>query len=77
MISMLSKFIKNQEQMRLKIGKKLKTASFNTKLTDSKKEECTSHWHNQVGGAGYPGLLIEMLPMIKMSQKRLLFLQYL
>ena len=29
---------KNQEQMRLKIGKKLKTASLNSRFTSSKKE---------------------------------------
>ena len=39
---MLSKFLKNQEQMRLKIGEKLKVASFNSSFIDSKKEECTS-----------------------------------
>ena len=38
---MLSKFFKNQEQMRLKIGKKLKTASLNSRFTGSKKEEYT------------------------------------
>ena len=40
--SMLSKISQNQEQMRLNIGKKLKTASLNSKFTGSKKEECTS-----------------------------------
>ena len=39
---MLSKVLQNQEQMRLNIGKKLKTASFNLRFTGSKKEECTS-----------------------------------
>ena len=39
---MLSKFLQNQEQMRLNIGKKLKTASLNSRFTDSEKEECTS-----------------------------------
>ena len=39
---MLSKFLQNQEQMRLKIGKKLKTVSLNSRFTGSKKEECTS-----------------------------------
>ena len=39
---MLSKFLQNQEQMRLNIGKKLKTASLNSRFTGSKKEECTS-----------------------------------
>ena len=40
--SMLSKFLQNQEQMRLNIGKKLKTASLNSSFIGSKKEECTS-----------------------------------
>ena len=40
--SMLSKFLQNQEQMRLNIGKNLKTASLNSGFTGSKKEECTS-----------------------------------
>ena len=40
--SMLSKFLKIQEQMILNIGKKLKTASLNARFTGSKKEECTS-----------------------------------
>ena len=40
--SMLSKFLQNQEQMRLNIGKKLKTASLNSRFTGSKKEVCTS-----------------------------------
>ena len=39
---MLSKFLKNQEQMRLNIGKKLKTASLDSRFTGSKQEECTS-----------------------------------
>ena len=39
---MLSKVLQNQEQMRLNIGKKLKTASFDSRFTGSKKEECTS-----------------------------------
>ena len=39
---MLSKFLQNQEQMRLNIGKKLKTACLNSRFTGSKKEECTS-----------------------------------
>ena len=39
--SRLSKFFKNQEKMRLKIGKKLKTASLNSTFTGFKKEECT------------------------------------
>ena len=39
---MLSSIRKNQEQMRLKIGKKLETASLNLRFTGSKKEECTS-----------------------------------
>ena len=39
---MLSKVLQNQEQMRLNIGKKLKTASLNSRFTGSKKEECTS-----------------------------------
>ena len=33
------KILQNQEQMRLNIGKKLKTASFNSRFTGSKKEE--------------------------------------
>ena len=36
------KLKKNQEQMILKIGKKLKTASLNSRVTGSKKEECIS-----------------------------------
>ena len=36
------KILQNQEQMRLNIGKKLKTASLNSRFTGSKKEECTS-----------------------------------
>ena len=39
---MLSKFLQYQEQMRLNIGKKLKTASLNSRFTGAKKEECTS-----------------------------------
>ena len=35
---MLLKFLKNQEQMRLNIGKKLKTASLDSRFTGSKKE---------------------------------------
>ena len=38
---MLSKFLQNQEQMRLNIGRKLKTASLNSRFTGSKTEECT------------------------------------
>ena len=38
---MLSKFSQNQEQMRLNIDEKLKTASLNSRFTGSKKEECT------------------------------------
>ena len=37
---MLLKFLQNQEQMRLNIGKKLKTASLNSRFTGSKKEVC-------------------------------------
>ena len=33
--------LQNQEQVRLKIGKKLNTASLNSRFTGSKKEECT------------------------------------
>ena len=40
--SMLSKLLQNQQHMRLNIGKKLKTASLNSRLTGSKKKECTS-----------------------------------
>ena len=40
--SILPKFLKNQEQMKLKIGKKLKTTSFNSRFTGSKKKNCTS-----------------------------------
>ena len=36
------KIFTKSEQMRLNIGKKLKTASLNSKFTGSKKEECTS-----------------------------------
>ena len=36
--SMLSKFLQNQERMRLNIGKKLKTANLNSRYTGSKKE---------------------------------------
>ena len=39
---MLLNFLQNQEQMRLNIGKTLKTASLNSRFTGSKKEECTS-----------------------------------
>ena len=35
---MLSNFLQNQEQMRLNIGKKLKTASLNLRFTGSKEE---------------------------------------
>ena len=41
---MLSKFLQNQEQMRLNIGKKLKTASLDSRFTGPKKEECISTW---------------------------------
>ena len=40
--SLLSKVLQNQEQMRLNIRKKLKTASLDSRFTDSKNEECTS-----------------------------------
>ena len=40
--SMFSKVLQNQEQVRLNIGKKLKTTSLNSRFTGSKKEECTS-----------------------------------
>ena len=36
--SMIPKFLKNQEQIRLNIGKKLKTATLKSKVTGSKKE---------------------------------------
>ena len=36
------KILKNQEQMRLNIGKKLKIASLNSRFTGSKNEEYTS-----------------------------------
>ena len=39
---MLSKILQNQEQMRLNIGKKLKTASLDSRFNGSKKEECIS-----------------------------------
>ena len=39
---MLSKVLRNQEQMRLNIGKKLKTASLNSRFTGFKKGECSS-----------------------------------
>ena len=39
---MLSKALQNEEQTRPNIGKKLKTASHNSRFTGSKKEECTS-----------------------------------
>ena len=35
-------FLKNQDQIRLKIGKKLRTACLNSRFTGSKTEECTS-----------------------------------
>ena len=35
---MLSKFLQNQEQMSLNIGKNFKTASLNSRFTGSKKE---------------------------------------
>ena len=35
---MLLKFLQNQEQMKLNIGKKLKIASLNSRFTGSKKE---------------------------------------
>ena len=38
---MLSKFLQNQEQIRLKIAQKLKTASLNSRFTGSEKEKCT------------------------------------
>ena len=34
------KILQNQEQMRLIIGKKLETASLNSRFTGSKKEVC-------------------------------------
>ena len=34
------KILQNQEQMRLNIGKKLKTASLNSRFTGSKKQVC-------------------------------------
>ena len=45
LISMLSKFLQNEEQMRVNIGKKLKTASLNSRFVGFKKEECTSTSH--------------------------------
>ena len=36
------KILQNQEQMRLNIVKKLKTASLDSRFTGSTKEECTS-----------------------------------
>ena len=36
------KIFTKSEQMRLNIGKKLKTVSLNSKFTGSNKEECTS-----------------------------------
>ena len=39
---MLSKFLQNQEPMGLNIGKKLKTASLNSRFSSSEKEECIS-----------------------------------
>ena len=41
-IDALKIFFLNQEQMKLKIGKKLKTASLNFRVTGSKKKNCTS-----------------------------------
>ena len=38
---MLSKFLQNEEQMRLNIGKKLKTANLDSRFTSFKKEKCT------------------------------------
>ena len=35
------KHVKNQEQMRIKIGKKFKTASLNSKFNGSKNKKCT------------------------------------
>ena len=37
---MLLKFLQNQEQVRLNIGKQLKTGSLNSRFTGSKKEVC-------------------------------------
>ena len=36
------KIFTKSKQMRLNIGKKLKTASLNSRFTGSKEEECTS-----------------------------------
>ena len=36
------KFLKIKKKMRLKIGKKLKTTSLNSRFTGSNKEQCTS-----------------------------------
>ena len=41
---MLSKVLQTQEQMRLNIDKKLKTASQNSRFTGSKKEECRKNF---------------------------------
>ena len=41
-IDALKSFTINQEQIRLNIDKKLKTASLNSRFADSKKKECTS-----------------------------------
>ena len=41
-IDALKIFTKSRTKMRLNIGKKLKTASLNSRFTGSKKEECTS-----------------------------------
>ena len=41
-IDALNKVLQNQEQMRLNICKKLKTASLDSRFTSSKKEEYTS-----------------------------------
>ena len=41
-IDAINKVVQNQEQMRLNIDKKLKTASLDSRFTSSKKEECTS-----------------------------------
>ena len=49
---MLSKFLQNQEQMRLNIGKKLKTASLNPRFTGSKKKVYFDHRRSQGGAQG-------------------------
>ena len=41
-IDALNKVLQNQEQVRLNIGKKLKTASLDSRFSGSKKEECAS-----------------------------------